>query len=61
MSDLDTNTRDRLVSVAQGVSGACPVVGPILSEAIGQLIPNQRLDRVVSFLSYGDFWCMEAG
>lgn len=50
MSDLDTNTRDRLVSVAQGVAGACPVVGPILSEAIGQLIPNQRLDRVVSFL-----------
>lgn len=50
MSDLDTSTRDRLVSVAQGVSGACPVVGPILSEAIGQLIPNQRLDRVVSFL-----------
>tara|TARA_R100000322_G_scaffold97441_1_gene61372 strand:+ start:685 stop:1359 length:675 start_codon:yes stop_codon:yes gene_type:complete len=57
MSDLDTNTRDRLVSVAQGVAGACPVVGPILSEAIGQLIPNQRLDRVVSFLKTleGDF------
>lgn len=50
MSDLDANTHDQLVSVAQGVSGACPVVGPIISEAIGQLIPNQRLDRVVSFL-----------
>lgn len=50
MSELDTNTRDRLVSVAQGVAGACPVVGPILSEAIGQFIPSQRLDRVVSFL-----------
>jgi len=50
MSDLDTNIRDRLVSVAQGVSGACPLIGPIISEAIGQLIPNQRLDRVVSFL-----------
>ena len=50
MSELDTNIKDRLVSVAQGVAGACPVVGPLLSEAIGQLIPNQRLDRVVSFL-----------
>ncbi|EBA00632.1 hypothetical protein [Marinobacter sp. ELB17] len=50
MPDLDTNIRDRLVSVAKGVSGACPLIGPIISEAIGQLIPDQRLDRVISFL-----------
>lgn len=50
MPDLETNIRDRLASVAKGVSGACPLIGPIISEAIGQLIPNQRLDRVISFL-----------
>ena len=50
MSDLDSNSRDRLVSVAKGVAGACPVIGPMASEAIGTLIPNQRLDRVVEFL-----------
>lgn len=50
MSDLDTNSRDRLVSVAKGVVGACPVIGPMASEAIGTMIPNQRLDRVVEFL-----------
>lgn len=50
MSDLDSNSRDRLVSVAKGIAGACPAIGPMASEAIGTIIPNQRLDRVVEFL-----------
>jgi len=50
MSELDANNLDRLTSVAKGVVGACPLIGPLASEAIGHLIPNQRLDRVVQFL-----------
>lgn len=50
MSDLSTNNLDRLTSVAKGVIGICPIIGPIASEAIGTIIPNQRLDRVVNFL-----------
>lgn len=50
MSELDANNLDRLTSVAKGVVGACPFIGPLASEAIGHLIPNQRLDRVVQFL-----------
>lgn len=50
MSDLDETSKDRLVSVAKGVVGACPIIGPLVGEAIGILIPNQRLDRVVEFL-----------
>lgn len=50
MTDLDTNSRDRLVSVAKGIAGACPFIGSVASEAIGALIPAQRLDRVVEFL-----------
>ncbi len=51
MSNLDTNYVDRLASVAKGISGICPLIGPIASEVIGNIIPNQRLDRVASYLS----------
>jgi len=50
MPNLETSSQDRLVSVAKGVVGACPLIGPLTAEAIGTLIPNQRLDRVVEFL-----------
>jgi hypothetical protein len=50
MSDLESNSKDRLVSAAKGVVGACPFIGALAAEAIGSLIPNQRLDRVVEFL-----------
>lgn len=50
MTNLNSNSTDRLVSVAKGVVGACPFIGPLVSEAIGTLIPKQRLDRVIDFL-----------
>lgn len=50
MSNLETSSQDELLSVAKGVVGACPLIGPLAAEAIGALIPNQRLDRVVEFL-----------
>lgn len=50
MPNLEPAYQDRLASVAKGVVGACPFVGPLAAEAIGALIPNQRLDRVVEFL-----------
>lgn len=50
MEDLEENTRDRLVSAAKGALGACPVVGPMMAEVVGHIIPKQRLDRVVHFL-----------
>lgn len=51
MPNLESNAKDRLISVAKGVAGVCPFIGPLAAEAIGTLIPNQRLDRVVEFLS----------
>lgn len=50
MDNLDANSRDQLVSVARGVVGLCPFIGSLASEAVGTLIPEQRLDRVVEFL-----------
>lgn len=50
MNKLGNNTTDYLTSVAKGIVGVCPLIGPIASEAIGVLIPEQRLDRVAAFL-----------
>src|SRR5690606_23792499 len=50
MAILSPDSTDRLVAVAKGVTGACPIIGPVVAEAIGAVIPNQRLDRVVAFL-----------
>lgn len=50
MSNLEANAKDHLISVAKGIAGACPYIGTLAAEAIGTLIPNQRLDRVVKFL-----------
>ena len=50
MTNLEANSRDRLTFAAKGVVGACPLIGPLAAEAIGAIIPNQRLDRVVEFL-----------
>jgi len=50
MPELETKNIDRLTSIAKGVVGLCPYIRSLASEAIGNLIPNQRLDRVVHFL-----------
>jgi hypothetical protein len=50
MTNLELTSQDRLVAAARGVVGICPFIGPLAAKAIGYLIPNQRLDRVVEFL-----------
>ena len=47
---LSENKTDYITSVLSGVLGAVPVAGSLLSEAITQIIPNQRMDRVVNFV-----------
>lgn len=41
---------DHVVSLAKGVFGALPVVGPLVAEVIGAVIPNQRVERITRFL-----------
>ncbi len=50
MSELDSNSRDRLVSIAKGAAGALPFVGSAVSEIMESVIPNLRFERVVTFL-----------
>jgi hypothetical protein len=36
--------------IAKGILGSIPYVGPIASEIVGSLIPNQRIDRIEKML-----------
>ncbi len=48
--NLDNNSTDRWASLNKGVLGAIPIVGPLVAEVIGSLIPNQRIDRISEFV-----------
>tara|TARA_B100002049_G_scaffold202448_1_gene161325 strand:+ start:98 stop:808 length:711 start_codon:yes stop_codon:yes gene_type:complete len=47
---LQNNRVDNAVSVAKGILGAIPFAGGAFAELIGTVVPNQRLDRITSFL-----------
>jgi hypothetical protein len=54
MSELSTNGRDRLSSVAKSAAGALPFVGTMVGEIIDSVIPELRIERVVNFLKIID-------
>src|SRR5262245_36974495 len=45
--DLENNASDNAVVALRAALGIVPGVGSILQEAVGVIIPNQRMDRVV--------------
>ncbi len=54
IEDLAPNSTDFLTEYAKGGLGAIPYFGALFGEVIGQIIPHQRVDRIVSFLSILD-------
>lgn len=52
--NLNDNNLDKAVALAKGVLGAAPVVGSIMAEVVGAIIPNQRIDRIVKFVEILD-------
>jgi hypothetical protein len=38
--------KDLVAAIGKGTLGAIPVVGPLVAEVVGTLIPNYRLDRI---------------
>ena len=52
--NLKDNNLDRTVLLAKGVLGAAPVVGSIMAEVVGSIIPNQRIERMVRFVEILD-------
>ena len=47
---MDTKATDIIAILTKGGLGAIPYLGPIAAEIIGNLIPNQRIDRIFSLL-----------
>ena len=47
---MDTKATDIAAIITKGGLGAIPYLGPLAAEIIGSLIPNQRIDRIVSLL-----------
>lgn len=52
--DADTNrldvAADAAAAVAKGLLGNVPKIGPIVSEIVGTIIPNQKMDRLITFV-----------
>jgi hypothetical protein len=47
--DVNTNRSDIAAVVLKGLVGAAPLVGPLLAEALGMTIPNQKIERLIRF------------
>lgn len=48
--ELEKSVRDRLAGYASAGVNAVPFVGGILGQAINDIIPNQRIDRIVKYV-----------
>ena len=49
--DLNANSTDIIVSGISAAVGIIPVAGGFVSEIVQNVIPNQREDRIVKFIS----------
>ena len=47
---LDNRAVDYVLNAVKAAVGPIPIVGPLVSELVGVVIPNQRLDRIAKFL-----------
>lgn len=50
LPELGTTRRDRISSWLQAFGGFVPYAGPIIARVIGDLIPQQRTERIEQFL-----------
>lgn len=48
---LGVRLADRIAALTRGVVGAVPYIGPIVSELVTQVIPNQRLERIEAYIT----------
>lgn len=48
--NLKRNKKDFATSITKSVVGSIPFAGTLLSELIGNLIPNQRIDRLSKYI-----------
>jgi len=51
---IQNNSTDLIALVAKSAVGAIPYAGPLLSEIVGTIIPNQRIDRLGRYVQVLD-------
>jgi hypothetical protein len=49
-NDLEKSVRDRLTEYASAGVSALPLVGGVLGQALNDVIPNQRIERIVKYI-----------
>lgn len=47
---LKDNYVDKLTALTKGLTGIIPIGGSLISEIVGSLIPNQRIDRLAKYI-----------
>ena len=52
--NLETSRKDLIAAFARGVASAVPFAGGLIAEVIDQIIPKQRIDRLVDYLKLLD-------
>lgn len=50
MPKIGNSTVDVVTSLTKGTVGAVPFVGSLIAEVVGNIIPNQRIDRIGRFV-----------
>ena len=48
---LDNRTADYVLNAVRVAVGPFPIVGPLISELAGVVVPNQRVDRIAKFVA----------
>lgn len=48
--NLNENNVDMATSLTKGIVGMVPVMGSIMAEVVGMIIPNQRIDRIAKYI-----------
>ena len=47
---VDSRAVDYVLSAVKSVAGPFPIVGPLIAELVGFVVPNQRVDRIAKFV-----------
>jgi len=47
---LKDNYIDKITALTKGLAGTIPIGGSLISEIVGTLIPNQRIDRLAKYM-----------
>jgi hypothetical protein len=52
--ELENNKTDFDISITKAIAGMIPVCGSLLGEIIGNVVPNQRIDRIAKYVKHLD-------